>query len=80
MLSCVPPEKAYALSQYWQRSGHPVSRTNTVGRPTVFASPCRERKISVILREGSDPGLSTPFTHWISARSFSASEAAALSG
>jgi hypothetical protein len=44
----VPPEKAYSLSQYWQRSGQPVRRTKIVGRPTVFASPCKDKKISVI--------------------------------
>jgi hypothetical protein len=38
-LIIVPPEKAYSLSQYWQRKGQPVKRTNIVGRPTVLASP-----------------------------------------
>jgi len=38
------------VSQYWQRSGQPVRRTNTVGQPAVSASPCREWKISVIRR------------------------------
>src|SRR5690606_35162388 len=28
----------------------PVRRTNTVGQPAVLASPCRDRKISVIRR------------------------------
>ncbi len=37
------------MSQYWQRNGQPVRRTNTVGIPTVSASPCSEWKISVIL-------------------------------
>src|SRR5689334_17034027 len=45
-----PPWKAYAVSQYWHRSGQPVSRTKTVGMPTLSASPCRERNISVILK------------------------------
>ena len=40
---------AYAVSQYWQRSGQPVSRTNTVGQPLNTASPWIEKKISVIL-------------------------------
>ena len=38
------------MSQYWQRNGQPVRRTNTVGQPTVAASPCSDRKISVIFR------------------------------
>ena len=37
-----PPVNAYAVSQYWQRSGQPVSRMNVVGIPAVSASPCRE--------------------------------------
>src|SRR5262245_5790246 len=44
-----PPVNAYAVSQYWQRSGQPVSRTNTVGQPLKQASPWIEKKISVIL-------------------------------
>src|SRR5690349_24930186 len=42
-----PPKKAYVVSQYWQRSGQPVRRTNTVGQPTLRASPWTDRKISV---------------------------------
>src|SRR6185436_5870338 len=48
MLRHSPPWNAYAVSQNWQRSGQPVSRTNTVGKPTVSASPCSEWNISVI--------------------------------
>src|SRR5262245_5341532 len=44
-----PPVNAYAVSQYWQRSGQPVSRTNTVGQPLNTASPWIEKKISVTL-------------------------------
>jgi len=36
------------VSQYPQRSGQPVRRTNTVGSPTRLVSPCSEKKISVI--------------------------------
>jgi len=43
-----PPENAYSVSQYWQRSGQPVNRTNTVGNPADLASPCNEWNISVM--------------------------------
>ena len=45
---CSPPLKAYSVSQYPQRSGQPVRRTNTVGWPTVLDSPWMEWKISVM--------------------------------
>src|SRR5690606_5403823 len=56
-----PPWKAYAVSQYWQRSGQPVRRTNTVGQPTLRDSPCSDRKISVSRRR-SAAGLSVTCT------------------
>ena len=43
-----PPWNAYSVSHQTQRSGQPVRRTNTVGRPTSRASPCSEWKISVM--------------------------------
>ena len=50
-----PPVNAYAVSQYWQRSGQPVRRTNTVGQPLNTASPWIEKKISVIFsRDAAD--------------------------
>src|SRR3546814_11310920 len=49
-----PPWKAEAVSQYWQRSGQPVRRTNTVGQPASRASPCSDRKISVMRSRSAD--------------------------
>src|SRR3546814_16756493 len=46
--------KAKAVSQYWQRSGQPVRRTNTVGQPASRASPCSDRKISVMRSRSAD--------------------------
>jgi hypothetical protein len=44
-MSCHSPAwNAYSVSQYWQRSGQPVRRTNTVRNPTASASPCKRVK------------------------------------
>ena len=53
----VPPTKAYAVSQYWQRSGQPVRRTNTVRQPIASASPLIEWKISVMRRRSAVAGV-----------------------
>src|SRR5207302_4937676 len=55
-----PPWNAYVVSQYWQRSGQPVSRTNTVGHPAVSASPCSEWKISLTLRRVTRSAATMP--------------------
>lgn len=39
------------MSQYWHRSGQPVSRTKVVGRPVDDDSPWREWNISVMRSE-----------------------------
>src|ERR1051325_7321633 len=46
-----PPWKAYSVSHQRQRSGHPVRRTKTQGRPIHDDSPWIEWKISVMRRE-----------------------------
>lgn len=51
MESLLPPLKAYSVSHQTQRSGQPVRRTKTVGRPTREVSPCKEKKISLIFSE-----------------------------
>ena len=56
-----PPLNAYAVSQYVQRNGQPVSRTKTVGQPLDSASPWIERKISEILRRNA-ASASSPST------------------
>src|SRR5690348_2377270 len=49
-----PPWNAYSVSHHTQRSGQPVRRTNTVGRPASRASPCREWNISVTRRRPAE--------------------------
>ena len=48
-LSSFPTSPLADNAQYWQRSGQPVSRTNTVGQPVKQASPWIEKKISLTL-------------------------------
>ena len=47
----LPPVNECSLSHQTQRRGQPVRRTKTVGNPERVASPCKEKKISLILSE-----------------------------